>query len=89
MNSENLFSPGHSFYGSEYTPDQYKDKVEWIGKRVADLRVHVCAFTEIGEDPNICLQDVMKVTNREDAMINPHFHIHSSLNHQNLVQKFV
>lgn len=73
MNLENLFSPGESFYGSEYTPDQYKKKVEWIGSRVADLRVHVCAFTELGEDPNICLQDVMQVANREDVQTKPPF----------------
>jgi len=73
MNSENLFSPGNSFYGSEYTPEQYKEKFEWIGKRVADLRVHVCSFTEIGEDPNTCLQDVMRVANREDKKTKPPF----------------
>jgi len=73
MNAENLFSPGQSFYGSEYTPVLYKKKVEWIGKRVADLQVHVCAFTEIGEDPNKCLIDVMKVANREDTTIKPPF----------------
>jgi endonuclease/exonuclease/phosphatase family metal-dependent hydrolase len=73
MNSENLFSPGQNFYGSEYTPKQYAEKVDWIGKRIADLRVHVCAFTEIGENANTCLQDVMNVANREDTMTQPPF----------------
>lgn len=73
MNSENLFSPGQSFYGSKYTPEQYKEKVGWVGKRVADLRVHVCALTEIGKDPDTCLQDVMKVANREDTKTKPPF----------------
>ena len=73
MNLENLFSPGHSFYNKEYTPDQYVEKVEWIGRRIVDLQIHVCAFTEIEEDPNTCLQDVMKVANRKDVKTEPSF----------------
>jgi hypothetical protein len=67
MNTENLFSPGIKFYKSEYTPEQYEEKVEWIGRRIAELQVHVCAFTEVGENPDTCMQDVMDIANKHST----------------------
>jgi hypothetical protein len=66
MNAENLFSPGQKFYGSEYTQEQYNAKVSWIGTMVADQQVHVCAFSEIGEDAETCIRDVIHEVNKHD-----------------------
>lgn len=73
MNTENLFSPGVTFYNSEYTKEDYDEKVDWIGKNVASLQVDVCAFTEVGEDPDNCLDDVEKVANKNDTTGRPAF----------------
>jgi hypothetical protein len=73
VNTENLFSPGVNFYGSVYTAEQYEEKVNWIGRSVAALQVDVCAFTEIGEDPDSCLDDVKTVVNDEDKTDRPPF----------------
>jgi predicted extracellular nuclease len=67
MNAENLFSPGNSFYGSEYTPAEYQAKVAWIGSRIAEGQVHVVGLSEIGEDSQTCIQDVMAAANNQDA----------------------
>jgi predicted extracellular nuclease len=66
INAENLFSPGHSFYGSSYTQKEYESKVEWIGTTVANLQTHVCALSEIGDDANTCIEDIMQVINSKD-----------------------
>lgn len=66
MNAENLFSPGNSFYGSEYTPAEYQNKVAWIGSRIAEGQVHVVGLSEIGEDAQLCIQDLMAAANNQD-----------------------
>ena len=73
MNTENLFSPGVTFYTSKYTQKQYDEKVDWIGKSLACLQVDVCAFTEVGKDPDACLDDVKKVANANDTTGRPPF----------------
>ena len=73
VNTENLFSPGVTFYNSKYTKEQYEEKVDWIGKSVASLQADVCAFTEVGENPESCLNDVKKVANDEDTTDRPPF----------------
>jgi predicted extracellular nuclease len=67
MNAENLFSPGSSFYGSEYTPAEYQAKVAWIGSRIAEGQVHVVGLSEVGEDSQTCIQDLMEAANSRDA----------------------
>lgn len=67
MNLENLFSPDKEFYGSQYTPAEYDDKVNWIGSMIAGNQVHIAALTELGEDSESCIKDVMKVANEKDT----------------------
>ena len=67
MNLENLFSPGKEFYGSQYTQAEYDDKVNWIGSMIASNQVHIAALTELGEDSESCIKDVMKVANENDT----------------------
>lgn len=67
MNLENLFSPGKEFYGSQYTPAEYADKVNWIGSMIAESQVHIAALTELGEDSKSCIEDVMKAANEKDT----------------------
>jgi len=67
MNLENLFSPGKEFYGSQYSPAEYDKKMDWIGSVIAKGHVHVAALTELGEDSESCINDVMRVANDRDA----------------------
>ncbi|MFQ6102438.1 MAG: endonuclease/exonuclease/phosphatase family protein [Anaerolineae bacterium] len=67
MNLENLFSPGEEFYGSHYSPAEYEAKVNWIASMIAKGQVHVAALTELGEDSESCIGDVMKVANEKDT----------------------
>ncbi|MDY6877278.1 MAG: hypothetical protein SWK90_13890 [Chloroflexota bacterium] len=67
MNLENLFSPGKKFYGSQYSPAEYNDKVNWIGSMIAESQVHIAALTELGEDSKPCIEDVIKVANEKDT----------------------
>lgn len=67
MNLENLFSPGKEFYGSQYTPAEYADKVNWIGSMIAESQVHIAALTELGEDSKSCIEDVVKAANEKDT----------------------
>ena len=67
INLENLFSPGNTFYGQEYTPAQYADKVAWIGNRIAEGQVHVVAMSELGDDSTKCVQDVIAAANLADS----------------------
>ena len=73
MNVENLFSPGEQFYGSEYTPAQYKAKVDWIGSMIAKCQVHVAALVEIGEDAATCISDIIAAANEKDKTGWPEF----------------
>ena len=68
MNAENLFSPPNQFYGSEYTQNQYDEKINWIGNRIVDGQVHVCALSEIGEDPMTCMNDIMANIHPKDSL---------------------
>ena len=76
MNAENLFSPGKKFYGSQYSQAQYDAKVEWIGTKVAEHQVHACAFSEIGENANSCIQDIIQIANTKDKTGWPSFAHH-------------
>ena len=67
LNAENIFSPGHNFYGSQYSQTEYDAKVDWIGAMVADHQAHVCAFSEIGDNADACIQDIMNVANNKDT----------------------
>jgi predicted extracellular nuclease len=66
VNVENLFSPGHSFYGTEYTLEEYKTKIAWIGDKIAEAQVHVVGLSEIGADAQVCLDDLMASANHFD-----------------------
>lgn len=67
MNLENLFSPGKKFYGSKYSPAEYKAKIDWIGSIIAKGQVHVVALVELGEDSDICIKDIMSSVNKKDT----------------------
>ena len=67
LNAENLFSPGNSFYGSQYTAAQDQAKVAWIGARIAEGQVHVVGLSEVGENSQTCMQDVMAAANNRDT----------------------
>lgn len=67
INLENLFSPGIRFYRSEYTEEEYTQKINWIGSRIAEGQAHVVALSELGEDPEQCIQDLMAAANRHDS----------------------
>lgn len=73
MNVENLFSPGESFYGSEYTPEEYEIKLDWIGTLIAYTGAHVVGLTEIGEDAGDCIRDIMARVNEKDRSGLPPF----------------
>jgi predicted extracellular nuclease len=68
LNVENLFSPGNQFYGSEYEPDKYQDKVNWIGYLIGRAQVHVTTLIEIGEDSEKCVKDVMDAANKHGGL---------------------
>jgi predicted extracellular nuclease len=75
INLENLFSPGVNFYGSHYSQEQYNDKVSWIASRIAEADAHVVALSELGENSESCINDVMRITNEQsDASSNPFQH---------------
>jgi len=67
MNAENLFTPEQSFYGSRYNQKEYDLKIDWISSMIVDQHVHVCALSEIGEDPSQCLNDIMAAVNTKEA----------------------
>jgi predicted extracellular nuclease len=67
MNAENLFSPGNTFYGSSYTQSEYRAKVAWIGQRIAEGEVHVVGLSEVGEDSQVCVQDLMQAADSRDG----------------------
>lgn len=73
MNVENLFSPGNQFYGSEYDPDEYKTKIDWIGSVISRAQVHIVALTEVGEDSEACINDVINAVNQKDDTNWPNF----------------
>lgn len=66
MNVENLFSPGNHFYGSSYTENEFKDKVDWISSMIARAQVHVVALTELGENSTTCINKLINTTNEKD-----------------------
>jgi predicted extracellular nuclease len=66
INLENLFSPGDQFYGSQYTQAEYDAKVNWIGTMIAEGQVHIAGLTELGEDSESCISDVMTAANEKD-----------------------
>ena len=75
MNLKNLFSPGTSFYGSQYTPDQYNRKIDWIGSLIGAGHAHLVALTELGEDSASCISDVMTSANtHNDTAWDPFAH---------------
>lgn len=59
LNSENLFSPGQKFYGKSYTQQEFDQKIDWIAEKIISCSVHIVGFTEIGEDPVICLNAIV------------------------------
>jgi endonuclease/exonuclease/phosphatase family metal-dependent hydrolase len=73
LNAENLFSPGESFYGSTYDEATYFEKINWIAGMIISAQVHVCALTEVGEDEERILPDLMETVNFEGNPIHlPH-----------------
>jgi len=66
MNLENLFSPGYPFYGTEYSLSEYRAKMDWIGAMIGQAQVHVVALTELGENSEICIQDLIQAVNKND-----------------------
>lgn len=67
MNVENLFSPGQSFYGSQYDQQEYDDKVNWIADKIARANVHVVGLTEIGENSTTCITNILNVLSNNDS----------------------
>jgi predicted extracellular nuclease len=67
LNVENLFSPGVNFYGSHYTEEQYTNKVNWLGSKIAEVQAHVVALVELGENAQNCINDIMSAANDEDT----------------------
>ncbi len=59
LNAENLFTPGIVFYGSEYSKEEYNDKIVWIRDMITYLNADVCALSEIGEKADQCLKDIV------------------------------
>jgi len=66
INLENLFSPGRSFYGQQYTASEYQNKLNWVGSMIGRHQVQVVALTELGEDAGTCIQDVIRAANDND-----------------------
>ncbi|RME11549.1 MAG: hypothetical protein D6802_06540 [Ardenticatenia bacterium] len=66
MNLENLFSPGVVFYQSSYTEEEYRAKIRWIAATIARAGAHVVAMSELGEDADACLGDLMQAVNDID-----------------------
>jgi len=66
LNAENLFSPGHQFYGSQYSEAEYLAKIDWISTMIVRAQVHVVALSEIGEDSASCVADIMQAVNLKD-----------------------
>jgi len=67
MNAENLFSPGENVYGKTYTQEEYNEKIDWIGKKIAELQADVCALAEVGKDPDSCIDDLISIINNNDT----------------------
>ncbi len=63
LNSENLFSPDVSFYGSRYTQDEYEEKIDWMANFIADKQVHLVGLTEVGEQAEDCIGDLLAKVN--------------------------
>lgn len=79
MNLENLFSPNVTFYGSQYTQQQYDDKMNWIAGMIADCQVHVAALVEVGDHANQILPDLAnRIAGSDNTGWGPFAHHHSA-----------
>jgi len=68
LNTENLFSPGVQIYGKGgYSQTEYDAKIDWISKMVATKQVHFVGLTEIGDNADTCLDDIMTAVNALDS----------------------
>ena len=59
LNSENLFSPGVSFYGSSYTQAEYDAKIAWMANFIVDKQAHIVGLTEVGSNAQTCINDLV------------------------------
>ena len=66
INLENLFTPGVEFYERIYSPVEYAQKINWISNRIAENQVHVVAMSELGDDANQAIADILAAVNEKD-----------------------
>jgi len=59
LNAQNLFTPDETFYQSQYTKEEYDEKINWISSMITYLNGDVCALSEVGEKADQCLKDIV------------------------------